>query len=203
MERNNQSYNSSRCTKIREALANSSAVRAIHRISHYHHQEPSGSPLPQPRHIRGDYNDEVNGAVPIKFVDHPDPTFNGQAQVGKVAGRIEPERPHYASVNRAAARKGEQKGKSAAQELEHQHEKKDMNYIFGEYIQRAREKLRTVSNIGKGHHSKPAQDEASVNVAKKKDTHKDQISEFIIRTKKKIRTTSSIRFGKNESLRRG
>lgn len=130
-------------------------------------------------------------------MDHPNPTFNGQGQAGKVATRIEPERLHYASG------RGEEKGKSTAREFGQQHEKKDMNYVFGEFIQRAREKLRTVSNIGKAHQSKPAQDEASQNVARKKDTHKDQISEFITRTKKKMRTTSSIRFGKNESSRRG
>lgn len=202
MERNSHPKRSSRCTKIREALSNSSAVRTIHRISHYHHQEPSGSPLPRPRHLRGNYNGEGNGAIPIKFVDHPNPTFNGQAQVGNVATRIEPERPHYAAVDAAAGLKGEDKGKPAARGFDQQHDnKKDVNYMFGEYIQRAREKFRTMSNIGKGQ-SKPAPDEASLNVAKKKDTHKDHISEFINRTKKKIRTTSSIRFGKNESLKR-
>ncbi|KAI9080241.1 hypothetical protein K1719_037635 [Acacia pycnantha] len=202
MEKNNHPKRSSRCSKFCQALANSSAVRAIHRISHHHQQEPSGSQVPQPRHIRGNHNGEGHGEVPIKFVDHPNHSnFDGQAQVGN---RIEPERPHYASANRAAAIKGEERGKFTAQESERQHDKKDVNYIFGEYIQRAREKLRTVSNIGKGHQNKPAQDEAGPNVvAKKKEAHKDQISDFINRTKKKIRTTSSIRFGKNDSLRRG
>lgn len=119
---------------------------------------------------------------------------------------MESERPYYASGYAGGRVKGEEKGKySMAQEFDQrQHnEKKDVNYIFGEYIQRAREKLRTVSNIGKAHHGKHSQDEAGMNVvSKKKDAHKDQISDFIDRTKKKIRTTSSIRFGKNDSLRR-
>ncbi|KAF7804781.1 protein bunched, class 2/F/G isoform [Senna tora] len=197
MENNNRS---SRCRKIRQALANSCALRAIHRISHYDHQESSrasNSPLAKPVKVS---NGEAHGSIPIKFdYSSPSSSYIGHAQVGKVATKVEPEPPHYVSrsnATSAALIKGggdEDKGKMKAHQdyFDQQYEKKDMNYMFGEYIQRARERIRTVSNIGKGQ-NKPALNEAYNNNNVKKDNHRDQISDFIQRTKKKIRTTSTV-----------
>lgn len=194
MENNKyNSNNSSRCRKFRQALANSPAGRAISRMSHYHHQESSrpSSDSPLPQHVKGNNfsNEEAHGPIPIKF-DYSQP-------------------PQYANASSLNPNRHEDKGKKLkAQEFDdyQQYEKKDANYIFSEYIKRAREKLRTVSNIGKGQ-SKPSSDEAYYNYGnnfhemKKKDDHRDQISDFIHLAKKKIRTTSSV--GKTSSLKRG
>ena len=87
-----------------------------------------------------------------------------------------------------------------------QHGKKslDNDDTFTEYIRRAKQRIRTVSNIGR-EHSNPAPAAAPEYVDNgtnnKEENQSDQFSEFIQLAKKKLKTTS--RVGKNGSFKRG
>ena len=84
---------------------------------------------------------------------------------------------------------------------EGQRSKPDAYDPFDDYIQRARQRIRTVSNVGAGDQSNSASSDEANGGSKNEDQQKDQFSVYIQQAKKKIRTTSSI--GKTSSLNRG
>lgn len=221
---NNTNSRSSICWKIRQALATNPAFRAIHRIKH-HFREPSpvtthsNSPsLPPPsthfpHHMKAKTQGE--GTIPINF-DSPIPTSSTSMMHGKVlkvaspqvgisqvADKVELE-PWHVQGSRVGVLKGEHNGKDITNPLKEQQMqgKKilDINDTFSEYIQRAKYRIRTVSNVDQGQSKYSAPDEARC-CNNKMENHKDQFSDFIQHAKKKIRTTSSV--GKTSSLRRG
>lgn len=76
----------------------------------------------------------------------------------------------------------------------------DNDDTFTKYIQRAKYKIRSLSNIGRGREqSNPAPDVA--NDTNNKENQNDQFSDFILHAKKKLRIAS--RIGHSSSLKRG
>lgn len=226
---NNTTSRSSICWKIRQALATNPAFRVIHhRIKHYY-QEPrpatahSNSPslTPNlPQNMMKAKNTKGEGEIPIKFDNSiPISIPRVHVQVSKVASpqvgisaKIEPEpEPWHVQGSRVGLFKDEHNnGKDTITgPLKEQHGlgmqqgKKtvvDINDTFTEYIERARHRIRTVSNVGRGQsHSAP--DEAS-GKNNKMENHRDQFSDFIQHSKKKMRTTTS-NVGKTSTLKRG
>ena len=141
-----------------------------------------------PQHSKNHHHEGVG--IPINF-DYSVPTSEGHADTAK--GKV-------AKIGTAAAQNdhGEQQGKKQEQ---------DINDTFSNYIQRAKFKIRSLSNIGGGQ-SKAASDED--NGDKKNEHHQndkenhhqiDHFGDFIQRVKKKLRTTSNV--GKTNSIKRG
>jgi len=209
MENNNNSR-SSICWKIRQALATNPAFKAIHRIKHYsreprtvntHENSPSFH-FPQNRKAR---NTQGEGTIPIKF-DNSIPTSTPTVLASsQVAAKVEPE-PRYVRGSRVGVAKGEDNGKDTTGPLKEQHgvgmqqgkKTLDINDTFSEYIERARYRIRSVSNVGRGQSkSAPVEDSGNNN---RIQNHKDHLSDFIQHAKK-MRTTSSV--GKTSSLKRG
>lgn len=227
---NNTTSRSSICWKIRQALATNPAFRVIHhRIKHYY-QEPrpatahSNSPslTPNlPQNMMKAKNTKGEGEIPIKFDNSiPISTPRVHVQVSKVASpqvgisaKIEPEpEPWHVQGSRVGLFKDEHNnGKDTITgPLKEQHGlgmqqgKKtvvDINDTFTEYIERARHRIRTVSNVGRGQ-SHSVSDETSGNKNNKMENHTDQFSDFIQHSKKKMRTTTS-NVGKTSTLKRG
>ncbi|OIW12688.1 hypothetical protein TanjilG_24621 [Lupinus angustifolius] len=196
MEKNNNS-NSFMCRKIRQAFSNNLAVRAIRRISSYPHQEPkpvttdtnssaSLSPIntaiqtnpPLPKHHNS--NTEYSGASPINF-DYTT-MQNGNSVASSVHGYSEITTKDAAEGDDVFF-KGEQKVKKSM----------DINDTFNEYIKRAKIKIRTVSNIGRGQNNNTSPEHETNHGTNKKENQKDQFSEFIHHAKKRFRTTTIVR----------
>lgn len=227
---NKTTSRSSICWKIRQALATNPAFRVIHhRIKHYyqeprpvptHPNSPSLTPSTHlPQNMMKAKNIKGEGEIPIKFdnsIPTSTPMVHGQVskvaspQVG-ISAKVEPE-PWHVQGSRVGVFKGEHnngKDTSTTGPLKEQHGlgmqqgKKtvvDINDTFTEYIERARHRIRTVSNVGRGQsHSAP--DEAS-GKNNKMENHRDQFSDFIQHSKKKMRTTTS-NVGKTSTLKRG
>nr|KYP70669.1 hypothetical protein KK1_009897 [Cajanus cajan] len=177
---NNPSSRTSICWKIRQALATNPAFRAIHRIKHHyrereprpvttHSNSPSSTHLPQNKKA----NTKGEGAIPIKFDNSIPITSTQLIGTSKVAPKVEPEPTRVGTVHL------EQQGKKTL----------DINDTFTEYIERARYRIRTVSNVGRGQNY----DEANGG-NNKMENQKDH-------AKKKIGSTSNA--GKTNSLKRG
>ncbi|TKY62488.1 hypothetical protein E2542_SST12344 [Spatholobus suberectus] len=221
---NNTNSRPSICWKIRQALATNPAFRAIHRIKHHYREPRpvtthSNSPsLPPSTHFSQNMKAKTQGegTIPIKFdssIPTSTPMVHGQVskvaspQVGisEVAGKVEPE-PRHVQGSGVGAFKGEHNGKDTTGPLKEQHgvgmlhldkqgkKTLDINDTFTEYIERARYRIRSVSNVGRGQ-SNSAPDEANGN-NNRMENQKDHAN-----AKKKIRTTSSV--GKTSSLKRG
>ncbi|KAI9119275.1 hypothetical protein K1719_009950 [Acacia pycnantha] len=71
-------------------------------------------------------------------------------------------------------------------------EKKDMNSLFDDYIRRARNKITTASNTGKGLGGTALADDKD-HGTKKEDNQKEHFSNFIHRSQRKLRTTSGVK----------
>lgn len=229
MEKNNNS-DTSVCRKIRQALSSNPALRAIQRVSSFNQQPKpitTGSnstpptktkPSHPPPHHKPYHTELTSGAIPIKF-DHSTPTTENEnsstissvaakgasTHVGnseratKVTARGEPQQPHHVPMRYGVH--------SEKQQQQQQGEKSmDINDTFKEFIQRAKEKIRTVSNVGTrgGHQSNPAaapdHHHEVHRGTSKNENHMEQISDFINRAKKRIRATTTAR--KTGSLRR-
>ncbi|CAJ1906445.1 unnamed protein product [Sphenostylis stenocarpa] len=195
---NNSNSRSSICWKIRQALTTNPAFKAIHRIKYYY-REPrtvtthANSPsLPPSTHFPQNMkakNTQAEGTIPIKFDDSiPIST----PMVSKVASP------------QVGVSKGENNGKDSTGPLKEQHgvgmqqgkKTLDINDIFSEYIERARYRIKTVSNVGRGQ-SNFAPVEASGN-NNRMENHKDHFSD----NAKKMPNTSSV--GRiSSSLKRG
>ncbi|ESW34382.1 hypothetical protein PHAVU_001G147900 [Phaseolus vulgaris] len=215
MENNNNSR-SSICWKIRHALATNLAFKAIHRIKHYcreprtvtTHENSSSLPLSTNFSQNRKAKDrQGEGTIPIKFdnsIPTSTPMLLAYPQVGtsQVAAKVEPE-PRYVRGSRVGVSKGEDNGKDGTGPLKEQRMQQgkktlDINDTFSEYIERARHRIRTVSNVGRGQNkSAPVEDSGNNN---KIENHKDHFADFIQHAKK-MRATSSV--GKTSSLRRG
>ncbi|KAI4349558.1 hypothetical protein L6164_010135 [Bauhinia variegata] len=184
MEKNHSS-NPSMCKKIRAAIATSPAFRAFYRVSSHHHRQESrpswdSPPAPQtksslPQNPRGNYySTEGAGMIPIKY--------------------------DYSTTT--AAKVGAAKPPAKASPLEAQNgDGKNFESVFTDYLERNKQKIRTVSNAGMGQSIKPAPEEDYGAEKKDSHNHKDHFTAFIERAKKKIRTTSNV--GKTSSFRRG
>ncbi|KAK7285402.1 hypothetical protein RJT34_20172 [Clitoria ternatea] len=161
------------------------------------------------------------GVIPIKFdYSTPSSTLHGQVskvaspQVGrisetkgKVDTKVEPQ-PFYFQGSKAGVFKGEKNDPLKEQHgvgmLQEQQGKKtlDINDTFSEYIQRAKCRIRTVSNIGGGQSNSVSNEaKGSSGNNNRMENQRDHFSDFIQHAKKKIRTTSSL--GKTTSLKRG
>ncbi|XP_052113926.1 uncharacterized protein LOC127745006 [Arachis duranensis] len=155
---------------------------------------------------KGNHKEASPRTIPIKFEYSTPPKENIHGQAPKSS-------PPFAATNLQSAT-----NKDHGQEHHHHHHhrhdgmhqeqqgKKSMMNIdetFNEYIQRAKKKIRTMSNIGRGHNSIAEDHESHGGGTNEKDhhQHRDQFSEFINRAKKKIRTTTIV--GKSSSLRKG
>lgn len=201
-----------------------------HRIKHYyqeprpvptHPNSPSLTPSTHlPQNMMKAKNTKGEGEIPIKFDNSiPISIPRVHVQVSKVASpqvgisaKIEPEpEPWHVQGSRVGLFKDEHNnGKDTITgPLKEQHGlgmqqgKKtvvDINDTFTEYIERARHRIRTVSNVGRGQ-SHSVSDETSGNKNNKMENHTDQFSDFIQHSKKKMRTTSSV--GKTSSSKRG
>ncbi|XP_027367468.1 uncharacterized protein LOC113873518 [Abrus precatorius] len=212
MEKNNDS-NSSVCRKIRQALSGNTAVRAIQRISSFN-QEPkpvttssnSPSPLtnisvqnqPLPHHKA---HTGGSGVIPIKF-DHSTAksTNNGNKAVSSVPKDASEKATKVASKGEPQPHVPMQWKQQHGHGVEQPQGTKSMNIndIFDDFIQRTGNKLRTLSNIGRGQTNPVAAPEHEVH---KNETNKDHhFSEFIQRAKKKLRTKTTV--GKTSSLRK-
>ncbi|KAK7336716.1 hypothetical protein VNO77_17262 [Canavalia gladiata] len=192
-----------------------------------HSNSPS---LPPSTHLPSNLkaNTQGEGTIPIKFdqsIPKSTSTVHGQVskvaspQVGisetkhKVAAKVEPE-PWHVQGSKAGGIKSKHNGKESIGPLKEQHglgkvhseqqAKKtlDINDTFAEYIERARYRIRTVSNVGRGQ-SNSVPDEAKGNNgnSNRTDNQKDHFADFIQHARKKIRTTSNV--GKTSSLKRG
>ncbi|BAT85402.1 hypothetical protein LR48_Vigan03g228200 [Vigna angularis] len=197
---NNTNSRSSICWKIRRALATNPAFRAIHRIKHYYREPGTVTPhanspsLPLSTHFPQNMKakkTQGEGTIPIKF-DNSIPTSSPQVGISQAVAKVQPE-PRY------GVSKGE--GKDTTGHLKEQQQGKktlDINDTFSEYIERAKYRIRSASNVGRGQ-SKSAPVEHSGN-SNRLESHKEHLSDFIQHAKK-MRTTSSV--GKTSSLKRG
>ncbi|MED6121444.1 hypothetical protein PIB30_030163 [Stylosanthes scabra] len=233
MDKNNTSNsNPSVCNKIRQAIASNPAIRIINRMSSYN-QEPkhaklgsistsspslsssSSSPspnstpiqirtkphIPQQQEEKGNHKEASPRTIPIKF-DHSTPKSSPpfvatklQSATNKGHGQEHDHFHHHHQHHHHDGMHQEQQGKKSMMNIDE---------TFNEYIQRAKKKIRTMSNIGRGHNNATSEDQESQGGggANEKDhQHRDQFSEFINRAKKKIRTTTIVR--KSNSLRKG
>lgn len=234
MEKNN-TPSFSICRKIRQAFASNPSFQAIHRIKQYYREPKSvvavntHSNSPKISHLPPQHHTKVNtqqgeGEIPIKFdYSTPESKKNGNSKVsmtqgqaskvaspqvgtsetrGKVAAKVEPLPQHVPRQGKhgiGVLQHSEQQGKKSL----------DFNDTMAEYIQRAKYRIRTVSNVGQGQSNYSASHEANgygngrsaTTAANKVEVHRDQFQDFIEKTKKKIRTTSNV--GKTSSFKRG
>ncbi|WVZ06260.1 hypothetical protein V8G54_019606 [Vigna mungo] len=178
---NNTNSRSSICWKIRRALATNPAFRAINRIKHYNRQPGTVTPhanspsLPLSTKSTKAKKTQGEGTIPIKF-DNSIPI------------KVEPEPRYGEGKDTTGHLKEQQQGKKTL----------DINDTFSEYIERAKYRIRSVSNVGRGQ-SKSAPVEHSGNT-NRLESNKEHLSDFIQHAKK-MRTTSSV--GKTGSLKRG
>ncbi|KAK7277675.1 hypothetical protein RJT34_22690 [Clitoria ternatea] len=221
MEKTNKNSDSSVCRKIRQAIASNPAVRAIQRISSFNQTaaNDSNSPSPPtktktniqtkppPHQHKGHthtHTAEAAGSIPIKF-DHTTPKSKENRVVPKGASSTTHVR------NSEGATKGEphhhvhnmQRKEQHAGHVE-AHDKKpmDINDHFQKFIQSTKDKLRTVSNIGRSQGSPASAPDH--HEPHHHDTNKNEsqyyFSEFIHRAKKKLRTTTIV--GKTGSIKK-
>ena len=172
---NNTNSRSSICWKIRRALATNPAFKAIHRIKHFYPTHANSPSLPLSTHFpqnRKAKNTQGEGTIPIKF-DNSTPTSQVSAKVEPVRG------------SKVGHLKEQQQGKKTL----------DINDTFSEYIERAKYRIRSVSNVGRGQSKSSAVEDNN-----RLENHKDHLSDFIQHAKK-MRTTSSV--GNTGSLKRG
>lgn len=214
MEKNNTTTsNFSICQKIRQTLATNPTFRAIHRMKQ-HYQKPYN-----PQHVKVvNTKEEGGGIIPIVF-DYSTPNGNSSNSMvskvaspnvgiserkGQVVTKSEPKVIGLSSTNNGKHKEETRiplKEHHGGVGLEHQGKKTlDINDTFSEYIQRAKNRIRTVSNVGKGQNNHvPVPDEYNGN--NKMGNQHDPFSDFIQQARKRIRTTSNV--GKTNSLKRG
>jgi hypothetical protein len=218
MEKNNKTTSSfSICRKIRQVFATNPTFKTIHRVK----QESA------PQHIKivnieGGGN---NGLIPITFDNsmvHGHASKITSPHIGiserksnlatdprlaqsRTVTRVEPDDQQYVNIKQGTMIGGKKPLKVGLVNLEKQGKKSslDINDAFDEYIHRAKNRIRTVSNVGKTQNN-PNLDEAtnSFSGVNRMENLNDHFSDFIVQAKKRIRTTSNI--GKtNNSLKRG
>ncbi|KAE9611502.1 hypothetical protein Lalb_Chr06g0163141 [Lupinus albus] len=213
MEKNNNS-NTFMCRKIRHAFSSNLAVRAIRGISSYPHQEPkpvthtnsssSLSPFntaiqtkpPLPKHHKS--NTECSGPSPDNF-DYTTPLTTTMQNENSVASSVH----GYSEITTKDDAEGEDVLFKGEQQHSEQKVKKsmDINDTFNEYIKRAKIKIRTVSNIGRGQNNNPSPEHEASHGTNKMENQKDQFSDFIHHAKKRFRTKTIV--GKSGSMKRG
>ncbi|KAF1898152.1 hypothetical protein Lal_00032917 [Lupinus albus] len=199
------------CRKIREALATNPA---FHGIKQYlYHREPRSVITPHsnfetssvtthlPKDTEHDNNIKVNpergggggGAIPIMF-DYTNTPITTMPHIGiiseredKVANKlIEPEPPRWKGQHDIGVQHSEQQVKRKSL---------DINDTFTEYIQRAKCRIRAVSNVSKGQNNSALYHEPNVTTTNNMENNhnqKDQFSDFIQHAKNKLGTTSNI-----------
>ncbi|XP_061349299.1 uncharacterized protein LOC133294609 [Gastrolobium bilobum] len=203
MEKNDNS-NFSVCRKIRQAIASNTAVRAIQRISSFNQEPkaPSSSPTntniqtkqpPFPQHHKV-HTETSSGEIPIMF-DYPTPTTSTDSTkkgVGNsVAAKGEPQPKHVPMQGKHQTKAEAQHGHGVHSE---QQGKKsiDINDTFREFIQSAKHKIRTVSNVGRGQSNPAAPSDHEAHDTNKNENQKDHFLDFIHRGKKNFRTTTIV-----------
>ena len=170
--------------------------------------------IPQ-QHVKA--NTEASGSIPIKFdYSTPTPTEKGKnSHVPNSHGQAAKVPPPPFVTNSGSATKVAAKGEPQQHVHGHGHghhgvhfdqqgkQSKDINDTFSEYIQRAKKKIRTMSNLGQRGQDNTAQDhhESHGGAANQKEHHTDPFSDFIHHAKKKLRTTTIV--GRSSSLRKG
>lgn len=231
MENNNSSSSSSVCTKIRQAFTTNPAVRAIQRISsfnqeHKHVTNVSNSPSSTPpktssvktKPHQKAQTETSSEAIPIKF-DDSKPTYKENGNSSTVSSVAKGASTHVGNSERATkvSAQGEltqpqhvppmqrkPTTKAVAQNGSNQQgqESVDINDTFREFIQRAKKKIRTVSNIGRDQNNNPAAapDHDVHHAAAATGKNEDHFQDFIQRARKKIRATTTV--GKTGSVRR-
>lgn len=136
---------------------------------------------------------------------------NNSERATKVADKGEPQ-PHGNNADHDAFKRVHSEALRGSMGAQHGHGEQhseqqgkktiDINDTFNEYIKRAKEKIRTVSNIGRGQNSPTTiLDHEAHGINKKEDHYKDHFSDFIHHAKKKFRTTTIV--GKTSSMKRG
>lgn len=209
---NNSSSNSSVCTKIRHAFASSPALRAIQRISsfnqeHKHVTNGSNSP-PKANSVKTKphqkpQTETSSEVIPIKF-DYSTPTYkqNGNSSAVSSVAKGAPTHVGNSERTKASAKselpQAQHVPKKAVAQNGNQHGKEsmDINETFKEYIQRAKKKIRTVSNIGRGQNNPAAAPDHEVHhgttTSGKNESLEEHFQDFIHRAKKKIRATTMV-----------
>ncbi|CAL0316173.1 unnamed protein product [Lupinus luteus] len=209
MEKNNNS-DTFMCRKIRQAFSSNLAVRAIRRISSHPHQEPkpvitdtnsssSLSPIntaiqtkpPLPKHHKS--HTESSGTNPVNF-DYTTPLTTTMQNGNSVASSVH----GYSEITTKDAAEGDGvlfKGEQQQHSEQKVKKPMDINDTFNEYIKRAKIKIRTVSNIGRGQNKNniPSPEHEANHGSNKKENQKDQFSEFIHHAKKRFRTKTIVR----------
>ncbi|GAU31545.1 hypothetical protein TSUD_333210 [Trifolium subterraneum] len=118
--------------------------------------------------------------------------------------RVEHNDQQYVNIKQGTMIGGKKPLKVGLVNLEKQGKKStlDINDTFDEYINRAKNRIRTVSNVGKGQNNHDLDESNSFSGVNRMENLNDHFSDFIVQAKKRIRTTSNI--GKtNNSLKRG
>lgn len=216
MEKNNTTTsNLSICKKIRHALTNNLTLKNIYRMKQYNQEA-------KPQHIKIVNIEGGNrgGSIPIMFdysMVHSNASKVASPNVGiseikgKLVTKVEPEGINYpyqdikiGKINESENYNGKPL-KVGLVNLEKQGKKSlDINDAFSEYIHRTSNRIRTVSNVGKGQNNNNhvLDDDASSfsGVNNKMENHNDHFSDFIREAKKRIKTTSNV--GKTSSLKK-
>ncbi|RHN48027.1 hypothetical protein MtrunA17_Chr7g0259351 [Medicago truncatula] len=216
MERNNTTTsNFSICRKFRQVLATNLTFKTMHRMKQQNQEL-------KPQHIKI-VNIEGGGGeglIPITF-DHSmvhsnaskvaSPHVGISERKGKLvtdprlvqSETIVKVEPDDRNVNIKQGMMGKiyngKPMKVGLVNLEKQDKKSlDINDAFSEFIEREKNRIRTMSNVGKGQNNHVLEEANYVN---KMENHNDHFSDFIVQAKKRIRTTSNV--GKTSSLKRG
>lgn len=190
MEKNKNS-SPSMCTKFRQAIASNPAVRAIQHISSFNQEHKvtnghSNSPSSPPHHKVHKEPSSLGGAIPINF-NYTPPIENGNSKGATST--------HVGNSERTT--------KVGVMQHDHEKESMDINDTFKEFIVRAKNKIRTISFIGRGQSNYPAAAPDHEEVHRGTATtekNEDPFKDYILRAKKKIRTTTTV--GQTGSLRR-
>lgn len=136
---------------------------------------------------------------------------HSKAQDGYAAKVVTSTEPKHVPKQRMPTRKAEKVGVGVYPTEQHGNKPLDNDDTFANYIQRAKNKMRSLSNIGgrtRRHHEEQSNNPAATsdhvsNVvnSNKKENERDQFSDFIQNARKKLRTVTTIR--KNDSFRKG
>lgn len=216
MEKNNTTTsNFSICRKFRQVLATNLTFKTIHRMKQQNQEL-------KPQHIKivNIEGGGGEGSIPITF-DHSmlhnnaskvaSPHVGISERKGKLVTdprlaqsetvvKVEPDDGNV-SINQGMIGKiyNGKPMKVGLVNLEKQDKKSlDINDAFSEFIEREKNRIRTMSNVGKEQNNTVLDEANSFN---NMENQNDHFSDFIIHAMKKIRTTSNV--GKTSSLKRG
>ncbi|CAL0310336.1 unnamed protein product [Lupinus luteus] len=181
--------------KFREALATNPA---FHGIKQYlYHREPRSVITPHDNNIKVN-QERGGGAIPIMF-DYTNTPRTTMSHIGIIISEREdkvgdddkvvepePEPPRWKGQHDVGVKHSEQQVKRKSI---------DINDTFTEYIQRAKCRIRSVSNDGNGHNNSSLHhhpNATTTNNMEKNHNQHDQFSDFIQHAKNKLRTTSNI-----------